>query len=84
MLHYFSEGDFDYLVYEFCSKGDMHYEIRDRVLLRKYLREIVGGLITIHGFNIIHRDIKPNNILLTQDDICKIADFGLSKIIDII
>jgi serine/threonine protein kinase len=45
-----------------------------------YTRQILLGLARLHHAGIIHRDIKPFNILLTDQDVVKICDFGLSKL----
>jgi serine/threonine protein kinase len=44
--------------------------------------DIVYGLRFLHSKNIIHRDIKPENILMTSDFRVKLADFGVSKIVE--
>ncbi len=44
-------------------------------------RQIAAGLSFAHKNNIIHRDIKPHNILMTRDGVAKIADFGIAKAI---
>ena len=44
-------------------------------------RQIAAGLSFAHKNNIIHRDIKPHNILMTKDGVAKIADFGIAKAI---
>ena len=44
------------------------------------VRQILSGLACLHHAGIIHRDIKPFNILLTDQDTVKICDFGLSKL----
>ena len=44
--------------------------------------DICRGLIAAHEQNIIHRDIKPQNILLTSDEIAKISDFGVARILE--
>jgi len=45
-----------------------------------YIRQTLSGLACLHYAGIIHRDIKPYNLLLTDDDTVKICDFGLSKL----
>lgn len=44
-----------------------------------YTRQILDGLSCLHHAGIIHRDIKPFNMLVTEQDNIKISDFGLSK-----
>jgi serine/threonine protein kinase len=45
-----------------------------------YTRQVLVGLSRLHQAEIIHRDIKPYNILITDEDTVKITDFGLSKL----
>jgi serine/threonine-protein kinase len=44
-----------------------------------YTRQILSGLACLHHFGIIHRDVKPFNVLITDRDRVKLCDFGLSK-----
>mmetsp|Transcript_20171 Transcript_20171/g.19484 ORF Transcript_20171/g.19484 Transcript_20171/m.19484 type:complete len:2393 (+) Transcript_20171:111-7289(+) len=48
----------------------------------KYFRDIVAGLAYLHAEGVIHRDIKPQNILLTSDGKAKIADFGAAVFVE--
>lgn len=45
----------------------------------KLLWQIASGLADIHALNVIHRDIKPNNMKIDREGILKIYDFGLSR-----
>jgi serine/threonine protein kinase len=45
----------------------------------KFCKQIVSGLVYIHGERVLHRDLKPDNILISTSNVVKIIDFGLSK-----
>jgi serine/threonine protein kinase len=75
---------FHYLVLEYLPGGDLARFCREKSLsfgqALKYLEQICAGLGHAHQNNIIHRDIKPQNLLLTADHkIVKIADFGVAR-----
>ncbi|CAJ2654398.1 unnamed protein product [Trifolium pratense] len=46
---------------------------------RRYLRDIVSGLMYLHAHNIVHGDIKPDNLLITRHGTVKIGDFSVSQ-----
>jgi hypothetical protein len=45
---------------------------------QRYLKDVLRGLDFLHGKDIIHRDVKPGNVLLHVDGGCKVTDFGTS------
>ncbi|KAJ4848915.1 Serine/threonine-protein kinase grik2 [Turnera subulata] len=49
---------------------------------RKYLRDIVSGLMYLHAHNIVHGDIKPDNLLVTRSGTVKIGDFSVSQVFE--
>lgn len=52
------------------------------VELRDILRGIILGIEYLHHNNIVHRDIKPDNILIGENNKCKITDFNVSKMLE--
>ena len=83
----FQDYDYLYLVMEFLQGGDlMNILIKKNVLneeeARFYVAEIVLAIESIHKLDCIHRDIKPDNVLIDKSGHIKLTDFGLSKISD--
>lgn len=46
----------------------------------RYFTQLVDGLEYLHGQRVIHKDIKPGNLLLTLDHSLKISDFGVAEV----
>ena len=73
-----------YLVFEYVDQ-DMKQALDKRIasfsstLLKRLMWQLVEGLSFCHAHRIIHRDLKPANILLTSENVVKIADFGLAR-----
>lgn len=68
------------------SFGDLIHQIRiyhparligEKVIAR-FSKDVLLGLDYLHTNNIIHRDIKPGNILVTKSGVAKLCDFGVS------
>lgn len=75
-------GDFLYTTMEYFPKGDLKQRLRRGMLQQhalKYLHQIAEGLNAIHGCGVIHRDLKPGNIMFRDDESLAIIDFGISK-----
>lgn len=76
---------FHYIVLEYLPGGDMFALTKTHPLSIKqtlfYLEQVCSGLAHAHKCGVIHRDIKPQNLLLTADQqVVKIADFGVARI----
>ncbi|PKU64219.1 putative serine/threonine-protein kinase isoform X1 [Dendrobium catenatum] len=93
ILRGYCEKEFEcFLVYELCGNGSLSEWLfgREKVLSwHQRLKIAIGsarGLHFLHTFEggcIVHRDIKPTNILLDDNFEAKLSDFGLSKFIDV-
>lgn len=76
---------FHYLVLEYLEGGDLQKACREKPLALKaalkYIEQTCAGLRHAHRNGVIHRDIKPQNLLLTKDrETIKIADFGVARL----
>jgi serine/threonine protein kinase len=73
-----------YLVMEFVEGQNLDQRVRQRGPLPqgdavRVIRQVAGALAAAHRAEVIHRDVKPENILLTADGQAKLTDLGLSK-----
>ena len=79
------DNEFYYIVQEYCESGDMvnYLANKSNKLLKKdaacYFYQLIKGVDYIHSLGIAHRDLKPDNLLLTADYRLKICDFGISN-----
>jgi serine/threonine kinase 38 len=76
-----------YLVMEFLQGGDLMTVLMDKDILseeatRFYIAEIAMAIHSVHRLNYVHRDLKPDNILLDTNGHIKLSDFGLCKAFD--
>ncbi|KAL3997956.1 Protein kinase domain family protein [Acanthocheilonema viteae] len=80
-LHYaFQDTQFLYMVMEYMPGGDLVnlmslYDVSEK-WARFYAAELVMALDTLHGMGYIHRDVKPDNMLISKSGHVKLADFG--------
>lgn len=80
----FSSKDYLYLVMEYLNGGDCASLIKvlgglPEDWATKYLGEVVLGVEHLHERDVIHRDLKPDNLLIDQKGHLKLTDFGLSR-----
>lgn len=80
----FQDDDFLYLIMQYLPGGDMMTLLMRKDILtedeaRFYVGETVLAIESIHKHNYIHRDIKPDNLLLDRYGHIKLSDFGLCK-----
>ncbi|EPE34095.1 Protein kinase-like (PK-like) [Glarea lozoyensis ATCC 20868] len=83
------EEDSLYMVLEMCKKGVVmkvglgeQADPYDMESCRCWFRDLILGIEYLHAQGVAHRDIKPDNLLLTDDDVLKIVDFGVSEMFE--
>jgi serine/threonine protein kinase len=76
-------GDRPYIVMERLPGATLADRLRegrmDEPGTRRLASEVLGALAAAHAAGILHRDVKPSNILWTRDGSVKVADFGIAK-----
>jgi serine/threonine protein kinase len=74
--------DHAHIAMEYLNAGDMKQRIAGGINepdAVRYLRQIASALARVHAVGILHRDLKPGNIMLRRDDSVALIDFGLAK-----
>jgi len=72
------------LVFEFCEKDlkkhmDSHHGKFDSSTVKRIMKQMIDGVTICHKQGLIHRDLKPQNILVDRSGNMKICDFGLAR-----
>jgi len=85
VFDYGREDDIAFIVMQYVPGASLKDYIRDNAPLSvnesvEFTRQILDGLAAIHEAGIIHRDIKPQNVLMTDQRHLKLTDFGIARL----
>ena len=84
LLHVIDEDDYIYVIFELVRGDDLAHAFRQGVLDdAATLRAVAGvcdALAHAHSRGVVHRDVKPGNVLLREDGVLKLTDFGIALI----
>ena len=82
-----NDGDNHYLVMEYVDGRDLQRIVKEDgplsyVAAAEYIRQAAEGLAHAHQAGLIHRDVKPANLLVDQKNVVKVLDLGLARFTD--
>ncbi|XP_052791493.1 serine/threonine-protein kinase PLK4-like isoform X2 [Mya arenaria] len=84
LYNYFEDNNYVYLILEMCHNGELNRYLKSNCKVlsedeaRHFMKQILEGMLYLHSYGILHRDLTLANLLLTKDMDVKIADFGLA------
>jgi hypothetical protein len=89
IVRYYSadqQENYLYIFMEFVPGGSIarllkHFKRLHESVIRQYTKKILAGLEYLHHNNIVHGDIKAANILVSNDGVVKLSDFGHSRVV---
>ena len=79
-----NDGNNHYIVMEYVEGRDLQHIVKDDgpldyVTAADYTRQAAEGLAHAHGAGLIHRDVKPANLLVNRKEVVKVLDLGLAR-----
>ena len=83
IIDYGQSDDLNYIVMKYVAGGTLADRLKqpiDLATTARFITQIAAALDHAHKRGIIHRDVKPSNVLLNEDEWAQLADFGLAKI----
>ncbi len=91
IVHIYDMGNVDDVLYysmEFVDGRPLtahlppNQPVRDKVFIGSVVEQLCAALDHAHEKDMVHRDIKPDNVLISNEGTCKLLDFGLARILD--
>jgi serine/threonine protein kinase len=85
IFDYGVHAGYEYLVMEYLPRGDLKARMQQAVTEQealRYLCQITAALHVVHSAGLIHRDLKPPNVMLRENGDVALIDFGLARALD--